>query len=109
MGGDGDWMGSILRGMAGVGGPLEEGARITPEENGGVGVSTVLSQDFGWETALLDAIGAHPVQRYETRDEALAGHDAWVAKAKDGLNVTKLGSEDGAVQDYEIEIEAVRA
>ena len=71
---------------------LEKLGRIMPEENNGIGVSTVLTSDCGYETALLDGSGAHPVERYETREEAIKGHEKWVEFAKDENNkiITKL-------------------
>ena len=73
--------------------PLKMLGRILPEKNNGIGVSTVLSSDEGYETALLDKTGAHPVQRYRSRASALKGHKKWVnfAKMADGKSVTMLG------------------
>lgn len=65
--------------------------RVEPEENEGVGVSTVLSPDWGYETALLDAKGAHPVERYPTREAAEAGHLRWIEKSKHLAEVFELG------------------
>ena len=72
---------------------LKKIGRILPEQNGGIGVSTVLSWDKGYETALLDKTGAHPVQRYRNRVSALKGHKKWLnfAKTADGKSVVQLG------------------
>ena len=72
---------------------LKKIGRILPEKNGGIGVSTVLSSDKGYETALLDKTGAHPVQRYKNRTFALKGHKKWVrfAKTADRKSVIQLG------------------
>lgn len=78
-------MAAIARGLfsALYAAPIEERkvAQIIPEQNGGLGVSTVQIPDIsGWEyeTAILDARGAHPVERYHTPAEAEAGHLRWV-------------------------------
>lgn len=72
--------------------PLKRVGRILPEKNGGIGVSSVLSPDKGWETALLDKTGAHPVQRYRSYSATIRGHKKWVefAKTADGKSVTQL-------------------
>ncbi len=55
-------------------------------------VSTVDSMDMGPETAIIDSEGAHPVERYETIEEATTGHQAWVARLKKGeRKITRLG------------------
>ena len=69
------------------------GQKVDRTEVGGLTVSTVHTSDFGYETALLDAVGAHPVERYESLKQAKAGHTKWVEWAGDPSNnrVTKLG------------------
>lgn len=55
-------------------------------------VSTIVSPDCGPETALIDAVGAHPVKRYETMAAALEGHAKWVQVLQDGKRTfLKLG------------------
>ena len=68
--------------------------RIEPEDNNGVGVSTAWTVDEGYETALLDTNGVHPVERYPDLERAKIGHQYWVGFAKnpDNNRVTKLGS-----------------
>ena len=63
-------------------------ARISPEDNNGIGVSTCYSSDEGYETALLCATdrGVIPVERYLTKEEAILGHAKWVEFAKNGNN-----------------------
>lgn len=57
-------------------------AMVLPEANYGVGVSTALTSDFGHETALLDANGAIPVERYPDEGSARAGHERWVVASR---------------------------
>ncbi len=65
---------------------------IARTEVDGFTVSTANTSDYGDETAILDANGTYPVQRYETREQAQAGHLEWVEKIKSGLRtVTQLG------------------
>jgi hypothetical protein len=67
--------------------------KVFPSGNNGIGVSTCLTSDCGYETALLDGTGTHPVERYSDRDAAEAGHQKWVVFAKEatGKSITKLG------------------
>ena len=68
--------------------------RINPENNNGIGVSTVYASDISeFETALLDANGTHPVERYFNEKDAKSGHKKWTAFAKssNGKEITELG------------------
>lgn len=67
----------------------------------GIEVSTAFTSDEGYETALIDANGTHPVERYEYLELAKAGHDRWLAFADtaDGEAVTELGGMGGLVPD----------
>ena len=72
--------------------PIED-RRIAFTDLGNFGVSTVLSE-LGFETALGDAGGIWPVERYPTRAEAEKGHLRWVEfarNAKTGTTITMLG------------------
>lgn len=60
-------------------------------EIAGLTVSTVETPDYGCETAMIDAQGTHPVERYPTPDAAQAGHARWVAQAPTLLTIRKLG------------------
>ena len=66
---------------------------IKRSELGNFIVSTVNTVDCGPETAIVDNKGAHPVQRYNTVEEAERGHEEWVKKIKnDGVRkVQELG------------------
>lgn len=81
--------------------------RVMPGENNGVGVSTCSVTDmdeYQYETALLTAQGAVPVERYLTKEEAILGHKKWVEKAKNIEEVVKLGSNDNVVKDKIVKI-----
>lgn len=54
----------------------------------GIIVSTADTTDEGYETALIDKNGVHPVQRYETMQDAVEGHSTWVEFARDGHGKT---------------------
>ena len=70
----------------------------------GITVSTCWTIDEGYETALLDENGTHPVERYSTEDDAMRGHCKWLVFAHDAneKTVTKLGGFGGLVEDEEI-------
>lgn len=61
------------------------------EDNEGLGISTVNSSDMGYETAVIDSSGAHPVERYSSELEAIAGHRKWVEKSKVLKTIIELG------------------
>lgn len=50
----------------------------------GIIVSTAFTSDEGYETALIDRSGAHPVERYGDKQEAINGHSKWVKFAENG-------------------------
>ena len=70
----------------------------------GLTISTCYTVDMGYETAILDKNGAHPVERYTTKKEATVGHDKWVAKAKELKKILKLGY-GSLVEDSEVTLE----
>ena len=61
---------------------------------GNVVVSTCYTKDMGYETALLDTNGVHPVERYEDEAHAVLGHAKWCEKVPDLNQVVKLGHPD---------------
>ena len=73
-------------------------------EVNGVTVSTAYTSDEGYETALLDANGVHPVERYNSKSEAEKGHEKWCKEAETVETVTKLGGFGGLVDDKVITI-----
>lgn len=65
--------------------------RIGKDHVNGLVVSTVLTKDMGWETAIIDANGTSPVQRYLSKEAAVDGHERWKEFALDGERITRLG------------------
>lgn len=67
----------------------------------GIEVSTAYTSDEGYETALLDKNGVHPVERYKSKIEAEAGHKKWLefAHTANGKTVKELGGMCGFVED----------
>ena len=57
--------------------------KIDRTDVSGVKVSTCWTSDQGYETAILDAVGVYPVQRYENRQHAESGHKDWVKRMQD--------------------------
>lgn len=68
-----------------------EQRKVALDKVNGLDVSTVYSSDMGYETALCDKNGAHPVERYESRELAVIGHSDWLKKAASIETVTELG------------------
>jgi len=73
--------------------------KVDRTEVTGLIVSTAFTSDMGYETAILDVLGAHPVERYSSREDAEAGHKRWVGQATSLKTVTVLGYFD--LQDDE--------
>ena len=73
---------------------------IGRDDMDGLGISTAWTSDEGYETAILDAPGVHPVERYQGRKEALVGHEKWCDFIRrGGREITKLGGFKGEVED----------
>lgn len=74
----------------------------------GIEVSTAYTSDEGYETALMDSHGVHPVERYGTRGQAEIGHKKWIvfANSANGKKVMKLGGIGEFVRPEEIMLEA---
>jgi hypothetical protein len=73
-------------------------------------VSTMWAGDcLAYETALLDANGVHPVERYADDVAAMQGHHRWLAFADDcdGKEITVLGDADGIIPPHKATLEAV--
>mgnify|MGYP001602237729 CR=1 FL=1 len=80
-----------------------EQRKIVKEFTNGLGISTAYTSDEGYETALLDTNGVHPVERYATRELAVEGHKKWVKFSEGNENkVIELGGLAGFVKDKEI-------
>lgn len=55
-------------------------------------VSTIDTEEgFGYETALAEHGTWHPVERYETREDAVAGHARWAAAAPSLTEFVDIG------------------
>jgi len=74
------------------------------EARSGIIVSTAYTSDEGYETALLDDNGVHPIERYLTKEEAVRGHAKWLEFAHDanGKIITMLGGFGGIVPNSEV-------
>lgn len=73
--------------------------------NSGLEVSTVYTSDEGYETALIDKNGVHPVERYPEKRDAEKGHNKWLDFSNnylEGQEVTELGGLDGLCEDRQI-------
>lgn len=71
---------------------IKEGTqRIKRDEVFGLIVSTALTPDCGYETAIMDKKGVHVVERYKTYEECLIGHEKWKEKAKTLTSVIEIG------------------
>ena len=68
----------------------------------GLIVSTAYSSDCGYETAIIDTVKVHPVERYSNKNEAIIGHKKWVKKAENLEKVIRLGDADGWLKEEEV-------
>ena len=78
--------------------------KIKRTDVNGVTVSTADSSDEGYETAIIDVNGVHPVERYSSKKAAISGHEHWCKKAETIKVITKLGGFGGVVGDSIINI-----
>lgn len=88
------------------GGPPEVVAQ-TDVEGKIAGVSTIDTEEgYGYETALLSRVDDswHPVERYATRAEAVAGHSRWVDAAPTLERIVDIGLPTSGF-DFETAIE----
>jgi hypothetical protein len=91
-------MWSTIRAIASVSGEGKEGfeqRKVDRTEVDGLLVSTVYTPDCGYETAVCDEVGTHPVERYVGRDEAVLGHSRWCLEIVGKKEATKLVDADG--------------
>ncbi len=86
-------IGDLIKMLGAIGkGLTKPSPAVAREMVNGVGVSTVLTSDMGYETALIDSKGTHPVERYETEDQAKEGHIKWTGRIREGwLGVIEIG------------------
>ena len=84
-----------------------EDRKVGKDEVNDFVISTVYTSDEGYETAIIDENGTHPVERYSDIIEAKEGHQKWIKKAKEfktGDEVIKLGWQSGLVEDNKIKL-----
>jgi len=68
-----------------------EQRKVGRNDINGVTVSTCYTTDMGYETAILDENGSHPVERYSSKEDALNGHIKWCIEAKTIKTIIELG------------------
>lgn len=100
---DGDWIKAGLVGMFSMGLGVDlsdyDSRKVARDEVNGLTISTCWTSDFGYETAVIDENGPHPVERYKTKTAATKGHKVWLEKAKTLKHITELGTGDGIIED----------
>lgn len=80
--------------------------RTEQRDNNGIGISTAwVSDEECYETAIIDKNGVHPVEHYNTIEEARTGHEKWKLLARDGTKVIKLFWPDSPELNEEITLE----
>jgi hypothetical protein len=81
--------------------------KVARDEIDTLSVDTAFTSDEGYETAIIDKNGTHPVERYEDCQSSIDGHKRWVEWCKDKSNfkVIELGVFHGMVENKEIIIE----
>lgn len=79
--------------------------KVGRDDIDGLTISTAYTSDEGFETAILDKNGVHPVQRYDSREEAIIGHSFWCEQSKNAISVTKLPGLGGLIPSEEIILE----
>lgn len=57
----------------------------------GLTISTAYTSDCGYETAIIDENGVHPVERYNSKEEAEIGHEKWCKNSETITEVVELG------------------
>ena len=78
--------------------------KVSRTKVNGVIVSTAYTSDEGYETAIMDVNGVHPVQRYESIEDAKIGHKKWCKKAETVDIITKLCGFGGFVESEKVKI-----
>jgi len=84
-----------------------EDRKVGKEEVNNFIISTAYTSDEGYETAIIDENGTHPIERYSDIIKAKEGHQKWIKKAKEiktGDEIIKLGGWSGLVEDKKIKL-----
>lgn len=70
-----------------------ENRKVARDVVAGLTISTAYTSDAGYETAILDKNGVHPVERYDSQELSVLGHAKWCESAKSLqlVKVYKLG------------------
>ena len=79
--------------------------KVGRDEINGLIISTCYTTDEGYETAIIDKNGTHPVERYKTKEDAVGGHAKWILNASDLHKVIMLGWQNELIPDTEIILE----
>lgn len=74
-----------------------EERKIGKDDVDGLIVSTAFTSDEGYETAIGDTDGFHPVERYVSKKEAISGHQKWCKEAIKLKEIIQLGGLGGMV------------
>lgn len=74
----------------------------------GLVIDTCQTSDLGYETAIMDEVGAHPVARYETGPMAMKGHAWWCKWADEGHRTVHRLGYPGLIEDADIRIVRMR-
>lgn len=82
-------LGSLLEGI--MSGSTEQTFRDGVD---GLTISTVETSDMGWETAIIDANSAHPVERYGSEEQAEEGHKRWCKQIVGENSIREIGYGD---------------
>lgn len=87
-----------------------EDRKVARSVVGGYIVSTALTSDEGYETAICAADGAHPVERYANRQSAEIGHSVWIKRMESPpVKILALGGLYGMVKNKTIILKPVDA
>jgi len=78
--------------------------RFPSRVRNGLRISTVETPDMGWETAIIDKQGPHPVERYGSLEQAKEGHETWTKRAHFIKELTEIGYGD-MIEDERIILE----
>lgn len=68
--------------------------KLQRTEVDGLIVSTIWTDDYGYETAVVDTTRTSVVERYKLKEEAVKGHEAWTLAIVGASSVTDVGYGD---------------
>ena len=79
-----------------------EARKVDRTKINGLIISTAFSSDCGYETAVIDAVAVYPVERYQSREDAIEGHKKWCQSSKELRKVVMLGDADEFFEPKEV-------